>query len=72
MAAPSRYRRRKGDTQYEREVYEETRKVKRARAKARQVKAHKRKQAGKVVHVKAYCRRPANRAKRGTQPGDLF
>lgn len=69
MAAPSRYRRRKGDAEYEREVYEEKRANKRARAKARQVKAHKRKMAGKVVHVKAYCRRPARRYKNSD---DLF
>lgn len=65
MAAPSRYRRRKGDADYEREVYEETRAVKRARRKARQVKAHKRKAAGKIVVVKAYCRRPARRRQTG-------
>ena len=40
-----------------REAEAETRAARRARARKRQVKAHKRRQAGKIVHVRGYCRR---------------
>ena len=59
----ARYRTSYSNVQEQREAYEAQRARKRARKKSRQVKAHKRRIAGKVVHVKAYCRRPVSRHK---------
>lgn len=46
---------------YAKEADAERKKRRAALRKSRNVKAHKRRQAGKVVHVKAYCRRPSSR-----------
>lgn len=50
-----------------REAEEGRRGRKRARAQARKTKAAKRRAAGKVVQVRAYCRRGANRYTRGDE-----